>query len=98
MGDNARLDRSGARRMALQALRRLRNSWQGHLAIYLLCYGLPISMIFLLVIGLEGTLTPTWTAFIVLVCAVASVLLGSLVWWFYSKPRLARAMRQQARE
>ncbi len=77
--------------MRLQKLSRWTGTWPGHMAIYLIFFGLPMSVLFIFLIGVEGTLTPRWAVFILLVNVVASLVLASFIWFSFSKPRIARA-------
>ena len=82
------LTRSGFKRWAVSSLK-------GHLALWPLAFGIPMILLGLHLNFIEGTLTTDWAAHVVLYGAIASTVLALPIWYFVTKPLMARRKKKQ---
>ena len=62
----------------------------GHVVLIQLICAVPLSLMFILVMASEGTLTVAWGLFVVLLDAVLFAIGAALFWYTYSKPLIKR--------
>lgn len=82
------LTRSGFKKWAVSSL-------TGHLALWPLVFGIPMILLGLHLNFIEGTLTTDWAAHVVLYGAIASTVLAVPIWYFVTKPLMARRKKKQ---
>jgi hypothetical protein len=82
------LTRSGFKKWAVSSLK-------GHLALWPLVFGIPMILLGLHLNFIEGTLTADWAAHVVLYGAIISTILAVPIWYFVTKPLMARRKKKQ---
>jgi hypothetical protein len=82
------LTRSGFKGWAVSSLK-------GHFALWPLVFGIPMILLGLHLNFIEGTLTTDWAAHVVLYGAIASTVLAVPIWYFVTKPLMARRKKKQ---
>jgi|ERR1700722_797022 len=80
--------RSGFKKWAVSSLK-------GHLTLWPLAFGIPMILLGFHLNFIEGTLTADWAAHVVLYGAIISTILAVLVWYFVTKPLIARRKKKQ---
>ena len=77
--------------MKLSAIvRRTRTSLRGHILLFEVLWGVPMSALGIWLNYDQGSLTPTWAAWCVFVAIVGALLVATLVWLSITKPMLLR--------
>jgi hypothetical protein len=76
--------------MSMKLLKRASSSLMGHVALFESFFSLPLSLIFLRINYLEGTLTPLWALRVILVSAVGGVIPALVLWYTVTSPLVKR--------
>jgi len=68
-------------------------SLSGHIALFQVCWGIPMALLFIGLNYHQGTLTPSWALWCVVVSSVGATILAILIWYTVSKSLIRRNRR-----
>jgi hypothetical protein len=83
------LARSGFKKWAVSSLK-------GHLTLWPLALGIPMTLLGLHLNFIEGTLTADWAAHVVMYSAIISTIAAVPIWYFVTKPVMARRKKKRS--